>query len=250
MSGGPTITAGGAVVGINVATAGNQLSFLIPSAAVHAMLDDAAVAESGEIDLVANVGDRLHEFQAGFFDELLGAPLPTTTIGSLQVPVGPAATFDCSATPYDVEDDRYQVVEHTCYTNDEVMVGADDSYPVAYFEHMYVSSDELSRPRFMALYNSWFQMVASWETPANEDATDYRCQPENARSEVGGKLRLVVCMRRHARFDDLYDVFIRTALITDASEGAVGTFRAFALSFNNATRLMTRMVEGYRWPAP
>jgi S1-C subfamily serine protease len=37
MSGGPTLTQAGKVVGINVATEGNQISFLVP--AERAMLD-------------------------------------------------------------------------------------------------------------------------------------------------------------------------------------------------------------------
>ncbi|MEQ1857184.1 MAG: serine protease [Longimicrobiales bacterium] len=248
MSGGPTVTAGGTVVGVNVSTAGNQLSFLIPASSVAPLVDEARLAAGAAISVEEDIGARLYAFQAGFFDRLLGAPLPTTTIGSLAIPIGPDALFDCSASPYDIEEDRYQVIEHTCYTNDEIMLGPEDTYPVAYLEHMYVSAEDMGRARFSALYNSWFQTLASWEVPQNDEATDYLCRQSNAAANAGGKLRLVYCLRRHARFEELYDVFIRTALLTDAAEGTVGTFRAFAISFENSTRLLERMVEGYRWP--
>ena len=38
MSGGPTLSESGQVIGINVSTAGNQVSFLVPVAALHKLI--------------------------------------------------------------------------------------------------------------------------------------------------------------------------------------------------------------------
>lgn len=252
MSGGPTLTRDGRVVGVNVSTAGNQLSFLIPSKAVASLLSEAEARPANSRDeLIEQIGDRLSAFQAGFYDRFLGEPLPTTTIGSWRVPSGPEEFFDCSASPHDTEDQPYEVVEYSCYTEDMVLLGPDRSYDLLYLETMYMSSEELGAWRFNSLVNNWFQSVLGWETPQTEAATDYRCRRDNLAVDGSGHaIRVVFCARRHARHPGLFDAFIRTAAIEGRREAAVGTYSAVAISFENATRLVERLVEAHAWVAP
>ncbi len=253
MSGGPTLTRDGAVVGINVSTAGNQLSFLIPGAAAVELLGEAKANPRADRDaLIAQIGERLLQFQEQFYAKILSEPLPTTTIGSLQVPSGPAEQFDCSASPHDTDDEPYEVIEYNCYTEDRVLLGPDGSYSLINLETMYVASEDLGAWRFTALVNSWYEPVVAWETPEAEAATDYGCRRDNVEAASGLVVKVVFCARRHARYDGVLDVFIRTVVVGEGREAGgreavVGTYRATAVSFANATRFLARLVEAHAW---
>jgi S1-C subfamily serine protease len=82
MSGGPAITADGAVVGVNVATAGNEVSFLEPAERFEPLL--AAVAAPGFVapsDWLTVARDQVLAYQDAYVARLLAEPVPTAAGG-------------------------------------------------------------------------------------------------------------------------------------------------------------------------
>ncbi|HSH70947.1 MAG TPA: serine protease, partial [Deferrisomatales bacterium] len=78
MSGGPTVNARGRVVGINVSTAGNQVSFLVPAEHLAALVENRAQAPG---DWLETVAAQLLAHQEGFAAHILAEPLVTATLG-------------------------------------------------------------------------------------------------------------------------------------------------------------------------
>ncbi|MDX1579444.1 MAG: serine protease, partial [Gemmatimonadota bacterium] len=107
MSGGPTMTSEGEVVGINVSTAGNQLSFVIPAVLADALLIEADAYETGTPDELGHrLARRLEIFQRNFFGAFLGGELPEMPLGRATVPIAPPEAFDCGAEPFRGEEQR------------------------------------------------------------------------------------------------------------------------------------------------
>ena len=69
MSGGPSLLADGRVVGVNVATAGSDLSFLVPAEAVASLIATDRALDSG--DYSAEIARQLLAWQQGRYDDLL-----------------------------------------------------------------------------------------------------------------------------------------------------------------------------------
>ncbi len=96
MSGGPAITESGQVVGINVSTAGDQLSFLVP---VQRALDllaetrrpDYAVPES----FIERVGAQIRDYQELYLEPLFKTDPSTVVIDGYRLPTQPADFFNC-----------------------------------------------------------------------------------------------------------------------------------------------------------
>lgn len=248
MSGGPTLKANGEVVGVNVSTAGNQMSFLVPAPAARALMDRAQSAgRPSDEALLAGATQRITEFQASFFSSVISDRLTTKTIGNAALPGGAPGSFDCSADPHDLKGDLYDLVEYRCYVMDELLLGQRGSYNLMYLDHVHMSSDSLSSLAFHELLSDWYGSVQSWEAPENDEATEFACQKGNVADGLPSEMQVAFCIRRHVPHEGMYDLFVRSALLGGDREGVVSTLRATPISFENAMALAERWLTGFSW---
>jgi serine protease Do len=248
MSGGPAVTADGEVVGVNVSTAGDQLSFLVPATAAAELVALAATGEPDEDeDLLAQVSRRLTEFQESFFRDLGDGGFPSTRIGGASMPTAPDERIDCTADQHEIEGERYALTEYRCRTEDAMLLGPRGSYDLIYLEHMHMSSEDLSPFAFSALVTDWYQTVLQWEAPANEDATTFRCEAGNLGEGLATEMLVTFCTRRHRSHGGMYDLLVRSATVKGTSEAVVSTLRASPISHANAVSLAGRWLSAFSW---
>ena len=108
MSGGPAILSDGRVAGVNVATAGNAVGFLVPATYVDALL--ARTTHPGfepAADFMDEIRDQLWQRQEAYVADVLAAPLETVRLGPFTVPSRPAAFFECRGDTRREEDKLY-----------------------------------------------------------------------------------------------------------------------------------------------
>jgi len=250
MSGGPTITRAGGVIGINVATAGNQRSFLVPAEDAAALLRRALARPPRPVDsLLADVGRQLLAYQQVYLPRLFADSVPTVDLGGLRVPTRPAAFFNCWGESDDDADDPYEVVHHYCSTDDDVFLSGDESTGIIEFQHDLITSDELNRFRFAALYTHEFQALGTdWDltSQSDDDLTGYRCHTGNVR-EHGVVAKAVFCARRYRKLPGLYDVVFRLAVLGRPRMGLLSTLTMSGVSFGNAQALVRRYAGAIRW---
>lgn len=248
MSGGPTVRSSGAVVGINVSTAGNQMSFLVPAERAQALLERAASVDSLTVDQLKELTtEAFRDFQDDFFGGLIGSGLGTTTISSASLPAPPEGELDCSASPHEVEDDRYEVIEYRCYSEDGMLLGPRGIYDLISMEHMYLSAGELNPFQFNALVSEWFNAVVGWEAPVNEDATRFRCRRSRLSEGLPSTVLATFCTRRHLAHPGLHDLIVRSVVRQGSEAAVVSTLRASPISFDRATSLTRLWLAAMRW---
>lgn len=247
MSGGPAITRDGRVIGVNVSTRGNEMSYLVPVARVASLL--ARVRSPGHApagDWRAEAGRQIRAYQDIYLADLLHDSTPSTVLGAWRVPTRPAPFFDCWADTDREEDRPWEAVDHSCSTNDDIFVSRDQSSGVIEFEHRHLTSTALGRWRFAALYAR--EMTRDWHThnAGPEDVTDFACRTRHIRS---GTLRLLAtfCVRRYRHFEGLYDAVYRLAPAGRATEGLVATLTMTGVTMDNARRMATRYTGRLAW---
>lgn len=240
MSGGPTLFADGEVIGVNVATSGNQLSYLVPAARALELL---ARPEEDEPDLVGQVRASLTTVQDRVRSEILDPGLGETEIDGFRLPRPEGSVFDCSANPVNTDETRYGGVVYRCGLDDWLGLDPDRSSRILLVEHVVLTGDELLRTRFNNLYNEWFSTVFDGEVTRSDWATAYRCDAENVRNAEGTKLRAVQCWRRRPDLDGLYDLFARTAVLGGAHSGVVSTYLMSGTTRENGLALLKQAVE-------
>jgi len=250
MSGGPTITIDGRVVGINVATAGNQQSFLVPVDDAAALLARAAVHEARPAEsLLADVGGQLLAYQDEYLRTLFADSVRTVPLGGWRLPTRPSEVFNCWGDADREEDRPYEIIHHYCSTDDDVFISSDQSSGVIEFEHDLVTAEGLGRIRFHALFAREFARLArDWDLheDGDEHVTGYRCRTGNVR---GDRLvaRAVLCVQRYKKLPGLYDVVFRLATLGRPHAGVLSTLTLSGVSIANAQQVIRRYVGGIAW---
>jgi len=248
MSGGPTITLDGRVVGINVATAGNQQSFLVPVDDAIALLERARRQETPEDSLLADVGRQLLAYQDVYLARLFADTVPTVRLGAWRLPTEPTDVFNCWGDTDEDADQPYTITHHYCSTGDDIFLSSDQSSGIIEFEHDLVESDELGPVRFAALYTRELRSFASWglDRDGDEDVTGDRCRAANVRR---GTLRAkaILCLRAYKRLPGLYDAVFRLATLGGDRSGVITTLTLSGVSYANAERVVQRYVGTIGW---
>lgn len=246
MSGGPTITRRGRVVGINVSTAGNQLSFLVPVAPAIALIATAtAPGYRTPHSLLGEVARQIRGYQDAYLADLFTDSTKVVDLGPFRVPTEPAPFFHCWGDAPEETDLPYTRTTHHCSTDDELFISREQRSGLVDLHHELLASASLNAKRFAALYTHRFGLD---NTPSGrqEDVTSWRCDTRNVTNATLA-LRTVVCLRAYRKLAGLYDGVIKVAALGKRDTGLVSTLTLSGASFRNIQRLTARFLEQFRW---
>jgi serine protease Do len=247
MSGGPTLTQGGRVAGINVATEGEQISYLVPAKRAQALLDksrDAASRPAGSF--LAEVGRQIHAYQADYLAGMFAQSKPSVLLGPYELPSQPAAFFRCWADALRRKELPYVAVTHDCSTDDYLFVSTQQSSGIVRFFHHLLSTEELDPLRFYSLYSAHLQAGKAGMAGNEEEVTRFRCHTRNVKNRTG-KVRAALCARQYVKLPGLYDAVLKAATIGSRNAGLVTTLSLSGVDYANIETLSRRYLENIRW---
>ncbi|XXF74986.1 serine protease [Myxococcaceae bacterium GXIMD 01537] len=247
MSGGPTLTAEGRVVGVNVATMGNQLGFLVPVEHARALLARAIASGASAPDaLLTSVRTQLLEHQQRLAQQLLAEPLPRQAFGAYQVPGRWRSFLKCwGDTPHDTEA-PYTLTSHQCSSEEDIFLSSTHRTGEVSYSHEYATTSKLGAMRFSSLRSALFAQDPPPADATREDVTNFRC--ETSFVDVQGlTVRAALCLRAYKRFPGLYDLVLRGATLDSSSHGLETTLMLAGFSSENARALARRYLEGFSW---
>lgn len=244
MSGGPALDRGGAVVGVNVATSGNQVSFLVPAEAVRELLERPR--PEGPEALRAHIGRQLHTYQERFLKTVLETPPRLVALGRFRVPSQPAAFFSCWGDTLHDTDDLYEARVHECASDDEVYLSKRHSTAILQMRHRELRSQALSPSRFYSLYSETFEGNHSELWGSADDFTPFRCETRFVETATG-VFKAAFCARRYRAYEGIFDVVFKAALLGHPRSGLETALVLSGVSFENAERLARRHLEAIAW---
>ena len=247
MSGGPTIDAAGRVVGINVSTAGNEVSFLVPGTrAAELVAEVEAPGYRAPDDLAAEVARQLRVYQRSYLSTLFTRAVPVTQLGGATLPTDPAPYFNCWADADNDPDAPYQSVVHRCSTDDEVFLAEDHWSGVIEFQHRVLTADRMPATQFYRIYQNAFAEGTDALDDGGDDVTDFRCTTRNVR-QGGARWRTAFCVRAYTQLDGLYDAVFRAALLGRADTGVITELTLSGVTYDNAVAVSRRFFGLVKW---
>jgi serine protease Do len=249
MSGGPSLTGEGRVVGVNVATMGNQVGFLVPVDHAQALLKRALEAKPEDAEpaaLLASVRMQLLDHQQRITERLLATPLPQQSLGPYRVPGRWLPFLKCwGDTPHDPEA-QYTATSYQCSSEDDLFLSSLHRTGAVSYSHQYLSSTKLGALRFSALFSAYFSSDPAMVEATREDVTNFRCRSEFV--NTGGlTLRAALCLRAYKKFPGLYDLVLRAATLPSNNQGVDTSFTLAGFSPENAQKLARHYLEGLSW---
>ncbi len=245
MSGGPALLADGSVIGVNVATAGNQVSFLVPAAYVIKLLA-MTPAQPQSVPGVAQIRAQLLHNQDGYMSRLLAAPLPTVAMGRYRVPGKIAPYIKCWGDSNREHENLFVTVIQQCATDDDLYLSRTQNTGIVSYKYNLISSDQLNRFRFYMLYEKYFGSPYNPIMAGREDVSKYLCHTDFV-AHKGVKLKAVLCLRRYLKMDGLYDVELKAATLDSNTEGLQASVALAGVSFVNALRFMHAYLDAIAW---
>jgi hypothetical protein len=247
MSGGPTLTGEGRVVGVNVATMGNQVGFLVPVRYARELLARALQEKAPDAQaLLDRVRAQLMDNQQRLTERLLEAPVPKQPLGSYHVPGRWSPFLKCwGDTPHDPEV-PYTVTNYQCSSEEDIYVSSRHRTGVVAFVHQHATSQKLGALRFSALYSALYSQDPEAVEATRQDVTNYRCKSEFV--DVGGlPVRAALCLRAYRKFPGLYDVVLRAATLNAGTSGVGTSLTLAGFTADNGRRIARRYLEGLSW---
>lgn len=220
MSGGPAIDRSGNVIGVNVATAGDQVSFLVPSRHVIELLTRDETSTRGE--LMDRIGAQLQANQTSHLDLLMDKPFRTTTLGSYQVPSTIARHISCWSQTDQNPERLLDKTELSCQSEDDIFLESNLSTGAIRFEHTLRSTHKVGVLRFWAQLQSSFRNFYGTLGGDKTRVTEFSCHQDFFQHQ-GLKSKLLICARRYREFSGLYDLVQRQVTLDHSKHALQST---------------------------
>ncbi|MDH3973565.1 MAG: serine protease [Deltaproteobacteria bacterium] len=246
MSGGPALNRKGRVVGVNVSTAGNQVSFLVPVKYVIAMLEGALDEDAPVETPVETVRRQLLHNQARYMDDLLGDSFETVPMGRYLLPAEVASYIKCWGNTNKKEDLFYEGIYQSCSAEDDIYLTNRLSSGAIRFRHDLFTTGKLGPLRFFGLLEKRFQMPHMSLGGDEESVASYRCHADFI-NNGSLEFKAVFCMRKYKKLADLYDSFMTLMTLSSGSEALHSTLVLSGVSYENAANFNKSFIEAIRW---
>lgn len=247
MSGGPALNREGEVVGINVSTAGNEVSFLVP---VEYLVELAGKTggrgEKGPESWDLDVEGQLLASQEGYMDDILSAPWESLTVGDARVPGEIHEVIKCWSASHDLEHDLYRHTDVTCSSEESIDVSGSLVTGWISYSYRWIVSDALNLLRFYSLYESFFESSSGYDNAGEEDVTGFTCE-EGFVSVAGRTWKAALCARSYTRYRRLFDFHMSMASLEAQKRGLVVEAQLLGVSRENALAFARRTMEEIRW---
>ncbi|MEQ8693447.1 MAG: serine protease [Pseudomonadales bacterium] len=250
MSGGPAINEKSELVGVNVATSGNQISFLVPIRFLTELLANyqargAALAEENYLSVIA---DQLYADQNYKFSLLLEHDWQTQTLGSRLIGADINDYFKCWGNTND-DAEEFQQSSKTCTSQDNIYVSPTFTTGAIDIQYAWLSTTEFDSYRFHKVFGRTFSRMSTRTWAGEDDVTNYQCnrdfvtQPQLSPSVW----RAVMCVRQYKKFPRLYDVLYSGSLLGKADSGLASHFALSGVSHENAMAFARKFMELHAW---
>ena len=218
MSGGPALNANGDVIGVNVSTAGGQLSFLVPVEKVVELIEDVKTVETDQFQ--DEIARQLKKWQRKRIGELIESDWPTEVFSDKELFGQVRSDFKCwGRTNEDDNERRFNRVTKRCSTGNVTYLAGDLNTGNVVFwfrelESIKLNSMQFSQSVTLGMYGS---------NKSNFDYTsNYQCNSDflDANDGDGEYVVISTCIRRYKKLTGLYDSLMRIDRVRNKTSSA------------------------------
>jgi serine protease Do len=242
MSGGPALDRSGEVVGINVSTAGNQVSFLVPIQYAAKLIESTRNEPAGADHLNELVAGQLLKNQEQISSSLLAGEVPKTRLNGYLVPAALAPYISCWGNSQEDRPDELDLVSYSCQTQDDIFLSQELYTGAISYQHELLSTDRLHPLRFFQqLENRSYYPQLRLEGD-ELSVTNYRCHSDFV-NQSGLTFKATFCIRRYRKFDGLYDSYLSLTSLVDKQEALQSSLVLAGFSWDNIEKLSALFIR-------
>ncbi|WNC72736.1 serine protease [Thalassotalea psychrophila] len=247
MSGGPVVNKFGQVVGINVASSGNQIGFLIPHDKLANLINNFDVQIEQSID--EQITAQLKANQTRLLNEVMLNEWQTKTFANASIPNTGVNYIRCwGNSNADKPDELLFKAVTNCQMEEYVYISESFTTGSINMEFHFFNAEELSSTRFYQIYQTQINRAGPGNRAGKEDVTEYECQHDiTTDNEESIRNKAILCIRAYKKYRGLYDVMYLSATVDQDAKALVSHFTLSGVDKNFAQVFNKKFMESVKW---
>ena len=248
MSGGPALDNKGRVIGVNVATYGNQLSFLVPVEYLKELYESIKDKSGPASDVKWSqvIERQLSVNQASVINGIVSATWEMLPIGNVRVPGEMTDLFKCWGDSQDNKEELYEWTSLRCSSQDDIFIANDMRTGQIVYNYVWAQSKGLNTFRFYKVFEHWFEQAYQFENAKESDVRNFKC--DNSFVTTGGeRWKTILCVRQYKDYPKLYDVNLNMASVDHYRKGLLLEMIALGVTQEKSRELIRKFMEAIQW---
>ncbi|MCB1646766.1 MAG: trypsin-like peptidase domain-containing protein [Pseudomonadales bacterium] len=250
MSGGPAFNNANEIIGVNVSTAGNQMSFLVPVQSLRELFDNRPAEPLTSFNeliarqLTANNKRLMDEMMAGDW-----STVPLAGAHALGEVTGFLRCWGNSKDESNKQDNRPFFATRSCQTDHNISVTSQFFTGKFELQFYWIESDELSPTRFYDYYENVYSQYRPGNAGTKRDLGPWRCEEDfviagHTKTE---RTKTVFCTRAYKKFTGLYDVMFLQGSVDREQQAFMSHFTLSGTTREQALRFTAQFMESGVW---
>jgi hypothetical protein len=248
MSGGPVVNKDEEVVGINVATSGNQIGFLVPHDKLISLF--SAFKKSPPADIKQQMAAQLLASQEKLISSLLSSTWEPKQLGANgTIPIIDVPFIRCwGDSNADKTDALVLAAVANCSLDEDIYIASNFFTGNIEIEFRHMEAKNLSDTKFYHLYEQQISRAGAGNHAGKGDVSEFQCQhdlttPKN--SDIINKS--IFCTRAYKDFPKLFDILFLGASVDKGQQALVSHFTIAGVSQKNAMAFTHKFMESVSW---
>lgn len=248
MSGGPAVDASGKVIGINVATGGNQIGFLVPLPKLKSLLQKSIALTLEPTQYKAHIQQQLIQNQAELIQRFTVKAWPQTSLGRAIIPAKITDFLSCWGDSNDKkEDTKFLSIQNRCRTGESIYISRNLRTGNIEIEFEWISTDQLETHRFYHLMSKTTSSARPGNRAGKDDVTNFVCQHEKVRGYGRVNNKAVLCIRGYKDFEQLYDALYIAVSLDYGQQSLISHFTLAGMTQESITAFSKQFMESVAW---
>lgn len=257
MSGGPAINEKGEVLGINVSTQGDEISYLVPVIYLqqlqNSLTDNPAYSANDHLpNYNPLIQQSLFNDQQDFYSDILAAPFNTQNLGQVTVAHDLSDSLKCWGHTTNSEEDNYtdkaqfQGTHQHCVTEDQIYINNDISSGQFYYDFEWITTQTLNPFQFYHVIQERFEHNHLGNAYQEKYITEFTCVDDIIQL-ADHAWKISSCLRTYKDYPRLFDAQLVMASLDENQQALVAKIGAAGISRDNALLMFQRFMESISW---
>ena len=247
MSGGPVVNKSAMVVGVNVATSGNQIGFLVPHGKLVNLFNRYTQLPTESIQ--QQMTDQLNNKQAELMARILNANWQAKKLGNGLFPTIDVPFIRCwGESNADRKEALILVAATNCSLDENTYIAGNFFTGSIEMDFQYLQAKNLSSTKFYQLFQRRVARVMPGNKAGKDDVTEFECQHDivmPSHQKINNKA--IFCARAYKDFTNLYDVLYVGISIDKDDQALLSHFTLAGVSQQNSQAFTQKFMESVSW---
>ncbi|MDG1732004.1 MAG: serine protease [Thalassotalea sp.] len=247
MSGGPVVNRFGEVVGVNVASSGNSIGFLIPHDKLANLINQFDQQVEKTID--EQIAEQLKANQNRLISEILAGDWESKAFADASIPDVGVNYIRCwGDSNADKPDALIFKAVTNCQMEEYVYISESLTTGQIDMEFHYFAAPELSSARFYQIYQAQIARANTGNNVSKEDVTEFECQHDiTGLEDQSIKNKSILCVRAYKEYQGLFDVMYIAASVDKNNKALVSHFTLAGVEKELSQQFSKKFMESVKW---